>query len=60
METPKEDKPPIERYTIHKHLKAVKAYVENMPKLRRYKLDEIEILCCDILEAIKARKRNDI
>jgi hypothetical protein len=41
-------------------LKAVREYIETLPKLRRSKLDEIEILCCDVLEAIKARKRNDV
>jgi hypothetical protein len=60
METPKEEIPPIEKYTIQKHLKAVREYIETLPKLRRSKLDDIEILCCDVLAAIKARKRNDV
>lgn len=60
METPKEKILSIEKHAIKKHLKAIKKFVEDMPKLRRSKLDDIEILCCDVLAAIKARKRNDV
>jgi hypothetical protein len=47
----------IELYTIQKHLKAIRDYVKHIPRLRKKKMDEIEILCCDVLTAIKERQR---